>query len=135
MIVTVAILGLFVITAIPQYGLIKKNVSLRTQADELVSVIRTAQSEAISSQGGTTHGIHFENDHYTLFGDDWSDPSYTKDYYLANNFEIIGDVVGNNITFDRLSGVLGSTQTFYIGTPGGEVKEITIEPSGKISQL
>ena len=126
-----SIIGILTAVSIPSYHIIKRNVTLNNSAKELVSNLRTAQRQSLSSQDGVKWGIRFENNQYILI---WCDDTSCYDdtvHSLANDIEIIQGA-GTEIEFTRLTGTT-TDQDIIIGFSGGKQKTITIEQVGKIS--
>ncbi|MFC1687411.1 Tfp pilus assembly protein FimT/FimU [Patescibacteria group bacterium] len=130
-----AVIGIITILAaigIPSYQTVRKNIVLNNYANEIVSMLRTAQNRSLSAQDGTPHGIFFEAEQYTIYGDDWSAPTYTTPFSLYNGIEILQGV-NSHIVFDRLLGTTDSDVIVKVGFPGGREKTITIDAIGKIA--
>lgn len=130
-----AVIGIITILAaigIPSYQTVRKNIVLNNYANEIVSTLRTAQNRSLSAQDGTAHGIFFEAGQYTIYGDDWSTPTYKNSFSLNNGIEILQGV-NAHVVFDRLLGTTNSNVVVKVGFSEGREKTITVDEIGKIA--
>lgn len=133
LLVVMGVIGILVAISVPSYRIINEHVTLGNDADEIVDILRTAQNRSLTGQDGITHGVHFENNSYTIFGDDWSNPSYSHTYELGLR-NIFTSGSGTTITFARLTG-RSDDFTIVLSSSGGKSKTVSVYASGKISKL
>ncbi|MDP2683420.1 MAG: prepilin-type N-terminal cleavage/methylation domain-containing protein [bacterium] len=141
---SIGIISILVVIGVPAFQMIRNNVSLKNYSKEIASVLKISQNDAITAQGGTTHGVYFEQNKYYVCKDDCSSTPDPHLFNLNNGIEIISGV-DEAIVFDRLSGELilseddksnGITEKIIqIGFPGGQQKIIQINSNGRISIL
>ena len=132
LLVVIGSMAVLAAIGIPTFQVMRKNVMLSSQAQEIVSTLRVAQTRSITSQDGTPHGVYFDTNSYALYGDDWAAPAYSKTTDLQNGVEILQGS-GTELTFGRLTGNASSSLTVVVGYDGGKQKTITVEPVGKIT--
>lgn len=123
-----AIVGVLVAVAVPSYAAIRNSVAFSGVTDELVNDLRTTQSQAITSQGGSTtvYTVHFLNDKKTY--QILNNTTVIKEITLPNGIEF--KVVPSDIIFTRLIGTTTLTPiTLKIGT---REKTITVDANGRI---
>ncbi|MFA6588213.1 MAG: prepilin-type N-terminal cleavage/methylation domain-containing protein [Patescibacteria group bacterium] len=121
--------------SVPAYSVIQKNINLKNYTKEIVSNLRQAQNLAITSQGGTAHGIYFEQGKYFLCKIDCSATNRTSSFDLKNGVEIIQGI-GDSVIFKKLSGAKsGSGASIVVGFPSGQRQTIQINSVGKVSVI
>ena len=122
-----AIVGVLTAVAVPSYAAIRNSVAFSGAADELVNNLRTTQSQAITSQGGstTTHTIDFVN---TTTYKVLSGATVVKEITLPNGIEF--KAVPTDIIFTRLIGT--ATLTPITLKIGSREKTITVDANGRI---
>lgn len=133
LLVSISIIMLLAAIGVPSYKIMKNSIALSGESEEIVSALRTAQNRAMTSQGGTVWGVHFEANSYTVFGDDWTAPVAPTTYQLESNLEILS-ATPLTVTFDRLTGT-SSENTIVVGFLGGKQNTIEVKDSGRISKL
>ncbi len=133
LLVVIAIVGTLSAIAVPSYQLMRKNVALSSYTQEIVSALRLAQNRSISSQGGVTHGVHFDATQYSVYDGTWPAASPQVNT-LQDGVQVVSGAPGN-IEFKHLTGETadGVDHTFQIGFPGGRSSTITIKANGSIS--
>lgn len=111
----------------------EKNVALRNESTIIVNALRTAQYRSIVSQDNYTHGVHFDTDRLTVYGNTWSNP-VNPEVHLFSNGVVVTQGIGSDAVFSRLIGS-STPQVISIGYPGGTISTITISGAGAISNL
>lgn len=86
---------------------------LNAQASNFVGFLRLAQSSAEAGKGGTSHGIHLENNKYVVF----AGASYNQDD--SANYEIVLPDTIEISTFD----LNGAGDDIIFNAPNGETDE------------
>ena len=117
------LVGLLVMIAAPTYITMRKNLALNNQSLEILNALRVVQQRSMISYDNASHGIHFNNDEYVIFG---SGTPVTIP--LENGLEITTGA-GSEITFDRLTGTAEYLE-IKIGYPGDVEKTINITETG-----
>ncbi|MFC1789379.1 Tfp pilus assembly protein FimT/FimU [Patescibacteria group bacterium] len=124
----------------------KNKSDLDSNANEIVNVLKLAQSKTLASEGGSSYGVYFNTStiphEYILFkGKSYSlrNPSYDKKYKVPDFVEFYDFELGagNEIIFDRLTGYASSSflsEKIYlrIKTDYSQTRNIFIEKSGLI---
>ena len=142
LIIVVSIFMLLVLAAMPRMmsGLYANQIEVTGQ--ELVHVIREAQSNAMDSYYGTAWGVHFETTEYVLFsGNDFRtrDTSLDRSYNLPGSvtfgtIDLNGSGMVSDVIFDKASGITGNDGTVdldYISDPS---QTITITRFGHVQK-
>lgn len=127
--ITIAIMALLAALVAPSFSLLRGSVALGNATRELQSALRLVQSRAVVAQDGTAHGVYLETDHYFLFADSWSGVGTRVD--LPSGIVISG-VVGQTITFNRLTGLPSSAQDVVLEA-GSDTRMVRVDTSGLIS--
>lgn len=114
----------------------KKSESLSLDTDTIVSILRQARSQTLSSKNASQYGVHFSGSNIIIF---------TGSEYLENNPDNVEFHLGlidasfvlnlsggsNNVVFERMTG-----ETLNFGTvsilSGDQTKNITIYKTGII---
>lgn len=149
--VVIGVLGLLLGIAIPSYFTLRQNVALGNNADEVVSALRLAQSNATASQGGKEWGVHFAANQYCIFSQDIGatpppsdcsgQPSTT---YTLGNYGISILVfttvctpitTPTNVIFKHLTGTVTAPQSIVVGISCSQLETIQVDATGKVSIL
>jgi len=118
LIVVIAILFALGAVAIATFFLLQKNVDLNDNTEEVISILKVAQSQTLASQGDSQYGVYFDNavwpNRYVLFkGADFAsrDVSSDKVYLLPDTVEFYDVNLngGSEIIFNKL---IGSTDNW-----------------------
>ena len=141
------ILGILIVitaTAVPAYRRFQKETDLTNSVEEIMNVLKVAQSKTLASEEDSQWGIYFSTittpHKYTLFkGTDYAsrDVSSDKVYSIPSLVEIYEiDLAGANqeIVFDRLTGMTEQYGQISLKLRENvlETKTIIIENSGQI---
>ena len=133
LLVVLSLVGVLAMLAAPTFLTMKKNVALRNESTIIVNALRTAQYRSIVSQDNYTHGVHFDTDRLTVYGNTWSNP-VNPEVHLFSNGVVVTQGIGSDAVFSRLIGS-STPQVISIGYPGGTISTITISGAGAISNL
>ncbi len=128
--ITIGILGLLLAIAIPSYATLRNHIALSNYTDEIVSALRTAQNNAMVSQGGVAHGLHLETNRYCEFAGTSFSGCASPYYSLSGGIKISSGT--GNIVFARFSGMVAAQVNIVLQASGTTNKTITVETSGKI---
>lgn len=118
----------------------RKNLDLAGQ--EVTAVLRNAQNNSISQEGGNRWGVHFENttssadsDFYELFsGANYSTSTVIQKVPLGSGINFSSPPAGDsvNVFFAPATGSTTSTVISIIGSSPGTVKDIVIKNNGGV---
>jgi Tfp pilus assembly protein FimT len=140
------ILGILIITttAVPAYRNFQKESDLINSAEEIINILRVAQSKTLASEQDSQWGVYFSTttapNQYTLFkGVDYvsRDISFDQNYTLSSSveiYEIILTESSSETVFNKLTGTTnnyGSISSRLI-TDYSKTKTIIVESSGQI---
>ncbi len=136
----VAILGIIVSVALPQFSKIKENQVLQNTTQEILSALRQAQSQSLASVSLGEFGVHFQKDQIVIF----KGQSFSAGAMDNNVIDIVSPANISNVTFSglssetgdiyfsRLSGVPNKNGTITVSTPSNS-KTITLSATGTAS--
>jgi prepilin-type N-terminal cleavage/methylation domain-containing protein len=113
---------------------------LTTSGQNVLSVLRLAQTKAIAGEDNDTWGVRLEQGRFILFaGSAFAGSPTTTVYDLSANIEIaninlIGG--GQEVVFEKIDGRTDETGTFDLRVRGstGTTYPITVDVSGKVYQ-
>ncbi len=137
-IIAVAILAMIVVAASVSFRNSRNVNTLTTAGNNVLSVIRVAQSKTLAGENDSEWGIHIETDKITLFrGSVFAGSPYTEATLLPTNIEIANISLaggGTDIIFTRITGATAETGSFDIRVKDDTsiVFPVTIEASGKV---
>jgi len=147
--VLVVIVILIIVTGITASGIFSfsKTSDLNNATEEIINILRLAQSKTLASQGASQWGVYFSTstfpNQYILFkGDvfDSRDSSFDEVHLLPRNVEFfeINLWQGKEVVFERITGYASSTSqigkiSVIIRGEPSKIKNIYIENSGLIS--
>lgn len=63
----IAIIGLLIAIALPNFFAMRKNQVLKNTVDNIVSFIKTAKSQTLASINSSEYGVHFETSKVVIF--------------------------------------------------------------------
>lgn len=134
----IAIVSILAATVLPGFAKIKKVQILKSATETIVSVIGNARSQTLSSLNSSNYGIHFATDKVVLFtGTVFSSGSTSnQDVNLLSPATISSINLNNSgqeIYFNRLSGLPNTSGTITVSVLGLSAKTITISSNGLAS--
>lgn len=140
MLVVIAIIGILVAVAFPQFSKIKENQVLKNTVGDVTSALHSAQSQSLASINSSEYGVHFQSDRIIIFtgkvfsagaGDNKTvniiSPASISNVTLLGVSSATGDIY-----FERLSGAPSKTGTITVSTTSFS-KIITISATGAVS--
>lgn len=142
LLVVIAVMAILAAMAIPSYHSFQKKSDLNNTAQEIVNVLRLAQSKTLASEGPDQYGVYFDNTtsphQYTLFkGSDYSSGTDYEVKELPDTVEFseIDFGGGKEVVFERLSGEVATSGSLTIRLISDvtKTKSIYIATSGLIS--
>lgn len=113
---------------------------LTTSAQNVLSVLRLAQSKALGGEDNTQWGVRLEQAQFILFrGAAFSGSTLTQTYTLPTSVEIANTALsggGQEVVFKRLTGRTDQFGSFDVRVKGSasQVFSTTIDASGKVYQ-
>ncbi len=139
-ITVVGILLIITATAIPAYRNFQKQSDLINTTEEIINVLRLAQSKTLASEQASQWGIHFLASEYILFkGADYDsrDSSFDKNYIVPSLVEIHEvDLkgAGFDVVFERIIGQTNQFGSISLRLKANtlETRTIIVESSGQI---
>ena len=141
------ILGILIIitvTAVPAYRNFQKESDLTNSAEEIINILRVAQSKTLASEQDSQWGVYFSTtttpNQYTLFkGLDYDsrDTSSDQNYTLSSSVETNEiDLTGSDseVVFNKLIGTTSNYGSISLRliTDVSKTKTIIVESSGQI---
>ncbi len=137
--ITLTIAVILIAATIAGINLLPKQVTLDSNAQNVLSVLRLARSQTLSSKGATNYGVHFETSKYVLFSGDTyvAGTSTNKEYTLTGvtigSISLTGS--GSEVVFDRVRGTTSEdgTVTLTLTADTSKISTLTINPSGQVS--
>lgn len=128
-------------------GGVTRLTSVNETVDMLIADIRNQQAKAMTGSGdgtsGSSYGIYFQTDRYTLFrGTTYSSQNTTNfTVELDQNLNFVNDTFPNSTliflqTSGEISGYAAGNATIAIGnTAGNEQKTIRVNQLGTVDQI
>ena len=143
LLIVLGILAVILLLSIPGINLLLKTSLLSTTSEEIITVLKTAQNDTLSSQNNSQYGVYFKTttspNQYILFkGSNYTnrDTSFDKTYYLDSSVQFSSVNVGanNEIVFDRLVGSTANSGsvTLQLTTDASQTKTMYIDNSGVV---
>lgn len=107
--ITISIIIFLISIGIVSYRSFEKSTELENTCQDILSVLKIAQTKTIASDEASQYGVHFEDDRYILFkGNEYQSGSESnKIYNISDRLEIYDISLsdeGNDIIFQRISG-------------------------------
>lgn len=110
--VSVGLIVLLAVLAVPALRIFQQQQNVGQKAQEIMGVLRSAQSKTVASEGSSSYGVYFNTGsiphQYTLFkGSTFAarDVSVDETYKFPSTLEFFNvNVAGNQVVFDRLTG-------------------------------
>jgi len=144
LILVISIIGVLVGLGMISYQGFQKRTNLDVEVQRIINVLRSAQSEAISAKEGSSYGVHFTANEYTLYrGNNWEDPGKeiidtyeTHTYIELFDINFAEDAGSDDVVFDKLTGTTanaGSVKVRIIGE--GDHREVTVNREGRIGEF
>jgi len=146
LLVVIGILIILTSLTVPVFRFFQKESDLNNSAEEIVNILRLAQSKTLASEGASQYGLYFDNTtsphQYTIFkGNDYvfRDTSFDDIHKLPESVEIyeISLGGGSELFFNRITG--NATPAGYLKirliNDYSKTKNIYIESSGLVSFL
>lgn len=138
--ITVGIIAILGASAMVSFTTSRNVRDLTTSSQNVLSVLRLAQSKTLAGENNSAWGVHLESNQITLFqGDAFVGSPLTKVYPLPDSIEITSIILsggGNDIGFKRVTGKTDQTGTFVIDVTAAPVNSfsVTVDSLGKVYQ-
>ncbi len=113
---------------------------LTTSGQNVLSILRLAQSRALAGSDNSSWGVHFTSSQYILYrGPTYAGSGSTEPFTLPSSIEIANIALvggGADVLFNRLDGKTNQSGTLDVRVKSstGTVFSITINGSGKVYQ-
>lgn len=137
LVIVIFIITLLATISTVSYLYFERKTNLDKTANDILSVIKTAQNRTLASEGASQYGIHFETNQYILFkGSSYSvgSPDNTT-YSLPQQVEIYNISLsggGSDVIFQRISGATDQSGTIGLRLVSdvSKTRSITISSTG-----
>ena len=139
-VVSIAILILIASAASVSFSNSRNIRELTTASQNVLSILRTAQSKTLAGEEASPWGVHIEQTQVVLFrGVSYAGAGFTEAYPLPATIEIANISLagsGSDIIFKRIEGTTDETGTFELRVKSDTTKtfSVTVEGSGKVYQ-
>lgn len=139
-IVSIAILILIASAASVSFSNSRNIRELTTASQNVLSILRTAQSKTLAGEEASQWGVHIEQTRVVLFrGPAYAGAGYTEAYPLPATIEIANISLagsGSDVIFKRIEGTTNEVGTFELRVKSDTTKtfSVTVESSGKVYQ-
>jgi len=132
--IVIGVLGIITGLAIPFYQSFQISSALDNAGQEITQALRTAQSRAMSSQGLSSHGVHFDINRFVVFkGDIYSPVDPDNEFFEVANTVDITSSGSSNIVFSVGEGLSDSQPVITITSSNNESHSISINNLGRIN--
>ncbi len=137
LLVAFAVLGIIILTALPQFSKIKENQVLKNAVQDTLSSLNKARSQTLASLNSSEYGVHFQPDKVIIFKGKVFVPGAVGN----ETINIISPAIISNITltggavdlyFNRLSGTPNVSGSVIVSSTNF-TKTITISTTGTAS--
>jgi len=137
--VVIAIVAIIVTMAIIGYRFLERETELESEARNIESTLKLAQTKTLASEGGSQYGVHFTSDSYTLFQGAAYNPvdPQNKVYTLPSRLGIHNIALngaGQEVIFDRIVGTTdqyGQIDLRIIAEPA-KTQSVEVNSAGQI---
>ena len=139
-VVSIAILILIASAASVSFSNSRKVRELTTASQNVLSILRTAQSKTLAGEEASQWGVHIEQTQVILFrGATYAGAGLTETYPLPSTIEIANITLlgsGSDVIFKRIEGTTDETGAFELRVKSDTTKtfSITVDSSGKVYQ-
>ena len=117
--VVIAVLGILLSIVLPQFSKIKENQVLKNAVEDVMSVLRSAESQSLASMNSSEYGVHFQSDQVILF------KGKTFSIGAADN-KITNIILPASISNVTLAGISANTGDVYFERLSGVPSKIGI---------
>jgi prepilin-type N-terminal cleavage/methylation domain-containing protein len=135
-----AMAAILVLAAVPFFQSFSASHQLDVNAEDLLSVMRRAESAAMGGKENSKFGVYFTTGFGASFiffrGDSYvaRDTEYDEVYNLPQAVSLSLNLGGpTEITFSRLKGTPSVTGNITLTNPNGETKILSINQTGRIN--
>ena len=138
LIATLSILFVLALIVMNTFVSFKKNEGLTMDTDTIVSVLRQARNQTLTSKNSSNYGVHITSTKVTLFtGSTYSSGNANnQDFVLSSNDTILTITLtggGSDVIFNRLTGETSQNGTVVVSASGiSGTKTVTIYKTGLV---
>ena len=137
---TLAIVSILIVTAVPIFGNLQVNNQLTEAQDRLRQTFRLAQTRSIAGLNNSSHGVYIDinigaPDNVILYqGDSYAtrDTDYDRVEEISEVMFLSTSILGNDINFTRPTGKPSATGTITISHTVSGVSTTTITSIGSV---
>jgi len=141
LITVIAIISVLMTIGVPSYRTYQKRIELDQQAEQIISILRQAQNQSVTSFHNQNFGVHFEEDRFILFEGEIYSPADPDNitYNLPSTLQIYDINLaggGTDVIFSKLRGVTeqeGSLKVKTLTDPS-IYQEISINSEGVVTK-
>lgn len=140
LLISISIVGIIAAAGLASFTNSRNVRELSTSGQNVLSILRLAQSKAIAGEDNSAWGVHLTSSQFVLYrGPAFAGSTLTEVFPLPASIEIANIVLaggGPDILFNRLDGKTGHGGTFDLRVKSsiGTVFSITVDSSGKVYQ-
>ena len=138
LLVSLAIMAVLAVVVFSTFINFRKNEALVMDAETIVSVLRQARNQTLTSKNSSSYGVHIIASKITIFsGTSYvSGNSGNQDFVLSNTDTILTISLtggGSDVVFQRLTGETSQNGTVTVSSPGlNQTKTVTIYKTGLV---
>lgn len=139
LLITVGILAVLMIMAVPAFQFFRGESELNETAEEIINTLRLAQNKTLASEGASNYGVHFEGDKFVLFKGTSYDPLAPDNdtHNLRKRLEIYEISLaggGSEIIFEKLIGTTSQSGSVSLRLKAdvSKIRTIYVENSGRV---
>lgn len=130
----VAIISIVSVISLSSWQSFSDSTALGNTAKMIETKIKLAKSYSLNALNDTNYGVHIKSDSVTIFpGSTYVDGDPANQIFLITDGLEIYDGVGNDIIFERLTGITDDSGTIgiRIAARPSKTKEITVNSQGQ----
>lgn len=139
-ILVTALTAMLVLAAVPFFQSFSASHQIDANTQDVINVLRRAQSAAMEGKGDGKYGVHFTTGPGASFiffkGDSYAarDASYDDAYTLPQSISLAVNLGGPaDIIFSKLNGIPDVSGTVALSNNNGEVNVLNINQTGRIN--
>lgn len=137
LLVTIAIIVILSVAAMPIYTNLQVDSQLNESTSLIIQTLRTAKERSEARLNNDNHGVWFGLNSYNLYqGGSYSirNIDYDRVQNVDNSVRILTDIANNEVNFSKGFGLPDSTGTITLVHDTGEARYIVISSNGRIEE-
>lgn len=134
MMLVIGILVIIAGLAIPFYQSFQISSALDNAGQEIIQSLRNAQSKAMSSQGLSSYGVHFDTNQFVIFKGNIYNPVDAENeiFEVANTVDITSNG-SYNVVFSVGEGLPDAQPIITVTSSNNKSKSISINELGRVN--